>query len=183
MSTDIDLAHIKRLWMLLHGMYGNLLFDKYRTGDVDDEGQDKGVLSAMTVWLNGLQQFDFNTIRRAVARCEDKHKTYPPSLPEFRDLCKSLAPRAVKPLDVPQLTESEENKAERRAMIRRTLDDLRMDRLYGERKDYGTGLRSLLAMISKASADAGGDEAIMLTHLEHAFRPRPKAPPHRGGRK
>jgi len=43
MSDVIDEAQIKRLFMLLHGMYGNQVLDKFRIGQADDKGEDIGM--------------------------------------------------------------------------------------------------------------------------------------------
>jgi len=167
MSTEMP--QIKRLFMLFHGMYGNQLLDKFRTGQMNDSGEDLGLLSAQAVWLNGLREFDFNTIRLAVARCEVKHKTFPPTLPEFRDLCKACAPRQAAKPDVPQIGMSEEYKAAIKQKNRETLANLKLG--VGQRVDYGAGMPALLLMVAKAIGDAGGDEVKSLLALESKYMP------------
>jgi hypothetical protein len=165
MSTEMP--QIKRLFMLFHGMYGNQILDKFRTGQNNDQGEDLGLVSAQAVWLNGLRDFDFDTIRRAVAMCEQKHKTFAPTLPEFRDLCKTCAPRKISQPDVPQIGMSDEMKAKIRAQNRETLANLKLGA--ANRMDYGKGMPALLLMVAKAIGDAGGDEVKSLLALEQKF--------------
>lgn len=174
MSTEMP--QIKRLFMLFHGMYGNQILDKFRTGQNNEKGEDLGLISAQAVWLNGLRDFDFETIRRAVAMCEQKHKTFAPTLPEFRDLCKTCAPRNIAPPAWPQIGMSEEAKAAIREKNRQTLAQLKLGAT--TRTDYGTGMPALLLMCAKAIGDAGGEEVKSLLALESKFIPN-KAP-HQG---
>lgn len=166
---SIEMPEIKRLFMLFHGMYGNQLLDKYRTGKLNDKKEDIGLLSAQAVWLNDLQKFDFETIRQAVDKCKERHPTFAPTLPEFLALCKASAPRQVAKQNVPQLGMSEEMKATIRAKNRETLAQLKLG--ISGRIDYGTGLPALLLMVAKAAGDAGGDEVKTLIGLESRFMP------------
>lgn len=166
---SIEMPQIKRLFMLFHGMYGNQLLDKFRTGQLNEAGEDMGILSAQAVWLNGLKDFDFDTVRKAVGKCSDRYKTFAPTLPEFRDLCKACAPRQVAQRDVPQLGMSEETKAKIRQQNREMLANLKLG--IGQRVDYGTGMPALLLMVAKAIGDAGGDEVKALLGLESKFMP------------
>ena len=169
MSTEMP--HVKRLFMLLHGMYGNKLLDMYRTGQTNDAGEDTGVMSAQAVWLNGLREFDFDTVRAAVAKCEMKHKTWPPSLPEFRDLCRLVQPKAWAPANAPQLEMSDELKAEIKERNRNMVAALKNNRM--SNNNFGTGLPALLLMVAKSIGDAGGDEVKSLLQLEAKFAPAP----------
>jgi hypothetical protein len=163
-----DLPQVKRLFMMFHGMYGNQLLDKYRTGQLNKSGEDTGLLSAQAVWVNGLKEFDFDVVRQAVAHCENKHKTFPPTLPEFRDLCKSLVPhKPPTQTDTPRLGMSPELRAEIKARNRQVLAELKLAN--AGRRDYGTGLPALLLMTAKAIGDAGGDEVKALLSLETTF--------------
>jgi hypothetical protein len=168
MSTE--LPQIKRLFMLFHGMYGNQLLDKFRTGQTNEAGEDLGILSAQAVWLNGLRDFDFDVIRQAVARCEVKHKTFPPTLPEFRELCKLCQPRQFSAPPAPALPMSDELKDEIKQRNRQMIANLKL----GGRgsNNFGTGMPALLLMCAKAIGDAGGDEVKALLQLEAKFTPK-----------
>lgn len=171
MSTEMP--EIKRLFMLFHGMYGNQLLDKFRTGKLNDKGEDMGLVSAQAVWLNDLRKFDFDTIRAAVEKCKERHPTFAPTLPEFLLLCKASAPRQIAKPNVPQLGISEETKAKIKQQNREMLANLKLG--IAGRIDYGKGLPALLLMVAKATGDAGGDEVNTLLALESRFMPNASA--------
>lgn len=166
---SIELQEIKSLFKLLHGMYGNQLLDKFRTGKLNDSGEDKGLLSAQAVWLNDLKVFDFWVIRQAVDKCKERHPDFVPHLPQFLALCRASMPRQLSKQDAPQLGMSEEMKAKIRQKNRESIASLKLG-IVG-RVDYGTGLPALLLMISKAAGDAGEDEVKTLLALESKFMP------------
>lgn len=170
MSDVIDEPQIKRLFMLLHGMYGNVVLDKYRIGQVDDKtGEDIGMAAARSVWLNGLREFGAPIVMKALAKCTDKHKTFPPTLPEFRDLCKSCQPaRWSAPTEAPQLEMSEALRAERVERARQAIAETRLRREGGGH--FGQGLPALHSLIAKAVGYAGGDEVATLRQLESRDR-------------
>ncbi|MDR6381804.1 hypothetical protein [Paraburkholderia caribensis] len=165
MSDVIDEAQIKRLFMLLHGMYGNQVLDKFRIGQADDKGEDIGMAAARSVWLNGLREFGGDVILKALAKCADKHKTYAPTLPEFRDICKSLAPRQWdRNESAPQLEMSDALRSEHVERARRAIAETRIQREGGVQTS--TGLPGLHVLIAKAIGYAGGDEAGTLLRLD-----------------
>ncbi|WP_186216043.1 hypothetical protein [Burkholderia gladioli] len=168
MSDVIDEAQIRRLFMLLHGMYGNSVLDKYRVGQAGENGEDVGMVAARSVWLNGLREFTPDILMRALVKCSDKHKTFPPTLPEYRDLCKSLAPRQWKAPDAaPRLEMSDALRSEQVERSRRAIAETRLQREGGIRTDEG--IRGLHVLIAKAVGHAGGDEAATLISLDGAM--------------
>lgn len=171
MSTEMP--EIKRLFMLFHGMYGNQLLDKFRTGKLNDKKEDMGILSAQSVWHNDLQHFDFAIIKRAAEKCKERHPTFPPTLPEFLALCRACTPSAVARPAAAQIGMSDELKAKIRARNRQTLAELKLGA--SERVDYGTGLPALLLLTAKAIGAAGGDEVKALLSLEAKFMPNANA--------
>jgi hypothetical protein len=164
MSDVIDEVQIRRLFMLLHGMYGNSVLDKYRIGQVEN-GEDVGMSSARQVWLNGLREFPQPIVLKALAKCSEKHKTFPPTLPEFRDICKSLMPRQwTANGDTPRLEMSEALRSEQVERARRAIAQTRLGREGGIRTH--DGVRGLHVLIAKAVGHAGGDEASTLLRLD-----------------
>ncbi|WP_143062186.1 hypothetical protein [Paraburkholderia diazotrophica] len=156
---------IRRLFMLLHGMYGNSVLDKYRIGQVDDDGEDVGMKSARSVWLNGLREFPQPIVMKALAKCTEKHKTFPPTLPEFRDICKSLMPRQwTAGTEAPRLEMSEALRSEQVQRARRAIAETRLQREGGIRTSEG--IKGLHVLIAKAVGHAGGDEAATLLRLD-----------------
>lgn len=164
MSDVIDEVQIKQLFMLLHGMYGNQVLDKYRIGTVEN-GEDVGMVSARKVWLNGLRDFPPAILMKALAKCAEKHKTYAPTMPEFRDICKSLMPRRwTASSDAPRLEMSEALRSEQVERARRAIAQTRLERDGGLKTEHG--LRGLHVLIAKAVGHAGGDEAATLMQLD-----------------
>lgn len=96
-STDGKAVNreITQLFMLLHGAFGNSFTSKYATGQLDANGRDRGVLSAMQVWQRGLAEFPADVLHLAVTRLLDVPSKFPPDLPGFRALCREAMPRAV----------------------------------------------------------------------------------------
>lgn len=163
MSERITMVNVKRLFMALHGMYGNVVIDKFKTGELDAEGLDRGIASMQSMWLNGLSQFDAETVKLAIARCADRHQTFPPTLPEFRALCLSLQPRR-QPTEAPRIGMSDEMRSKAAENTRRILADLRVSQSGQGR--FQRGLPGLIAMCASAHGSAGGDEPSMLMRLE-----------------
>jgi hypothetical protein len=84
---------VKRLFMLFHGWYGNLFLSKFATGEKDDQGKDKGILSARIVWESELREFSAEIVMAAARRAREVHQEFPPALPQFVALCRAIAPR------------------------------------------------------------------------------------------
>lgn len=166
MAEPITMANIKRLFMALHGMYGNVVIDKYKTGEVDANGLDRGIASTQAMWLNGLGQFDAETVKAAIPRCADRHKTFPPTLPEFRDLCLAARPRYVA-TNTPRIGISDEMRSKAAEASRKAIADIKAKRA-GEGR-FETGVLGIVAMAAHAHGQAGGDEAAMLRLLESQY--------------
>lgn len=168
-SAEADTSKsVRSLFMLFHGMYGNLFLSRYATGELDAEGKDKGVKSAMVIWQSDLARFDAVVVRSAVERCKADHTKYPPTLPEFLALCRALQPRAAH-FDKPGALEmsaglrsSYTAKARAKAMAayRAKLDaDVGVVRV-------GAGLAGLCQLVASAVGLAGGDEVAVLAGME-----------------
>lgn len=88
-----DQPHIRKLFMLLHGAYGNPFIAKYSSGERDADGKDKGIRSAMMVWTHGLRDFAPDVIEAAAKRYMLLYPEFPPSMPQFEAVCRSVVPR------------------------------------------------------------------------------------------
>lgn len=87
---------IRKLFVMLHGSYGNAFVSKFATGEklaVGDKTHDKGVLAAMKVWQGKLSKYPADVIATAVDRTGAAHPEFPPSLPQFEKLCEAAMPR------------------------------------------------------------------------------------------
>ena len=83
---------IKRLFMLLHGRYGTAFTSRFATGKLNAQGQDRGTLSAMVVWQADLKRYADDVLFDAAQKSVQDHPTFPPSLPEFAELCRAVEP-------------------------------------------------------------------------------------------
>lgn len=169
-SNDAETT-VKRLFMVLHGWYGNQFLAKFSTGEVDSDGKDRGIKSARMVWTSELSKFSAETVMAAAARCKEDHQKFPPSLPEFLALCRACAPRHSTPVQKTGIGMS----PELRSVYSRRARESAISRLKS-RVDTVTGylplplsLDGLKLAIAGAVACAGGDEAKELLRLEKMF--------------
>jgi hypothetical protein len=169
-----DDSGIKRVFMVLHGYYGNLFFTKFATGMVDG-GEDQGIANARRIWSHSLRDFDTDTIKLALRRCQTAHPEYPPSLPQFTAICAAITPRQTykpAPPAHPAISMSEETRERILAENRRKATEAAHKKLV---EDAPKGLDLLKQAIAKAIADGGGDEAAALLQMDRIFTPRTPA--------
>lgn len=86
-------ATIRKLFMVLHGAYGNQFIAKFSTGEKDDEGRDKGIRVSMLVWDAALRKFAPDVIEAAAKRLMDEDPKFPPNLPQMEKVCTAITPR------------------------------------------------------------------------------------------
>lgn len=91
--TEQTSTVIRKLFILMHGAYGNLFLSKFSTGEKDAQGKDKGVRAAMKIWDAALRKFPDDVLETAAGRLSQAHPQFPPNLPEFERLCDAAAPR------------------------------------------------------------------------------------------
>lgn len=84
---------IRKLFLLLHGSYGNLFTSKFSTGERDANGKDKGIRAAMMVWEAALSKYPPDVIEAAASRLTTECPEFPPNLPQFEAICKAVMPR------------------------------------------------------------------------------------------
>lgn len=166
---SIDDAGIKRVFMVLHGFYGNLFLSKFATGSVEN-GEDQGIANARKVWAYSLREHDADTIKLALRRCQQAHPEFPPSLPQFLALCAAIKPREVyqPPPGAPALPMSPELR-ERIVKERRQMATDAAHKAKEEEAEPLSGLDLLKQSIAKSVAEAGGDEAAELVRLDRMF--------------
>lgn len=162
---------VKRLFMVFHGWYGNQFLSKFATGELDDQGKDRGIKSARMVWTSELSKFSTETVMAAAARCKEDHQKFPPNLPEFLALCRACAPRNSTPVQQAGIGMSPELRSvySRRARAS-AISSLksRVDAVTGY-MPLPVSLDGLKIAIAGAVACAGGDEAKELLRLEKMF--------------
>lgn len=84
---------VRKLFVLLHGAYGNLFLSKYATGEKSEAGGDKGVAAAMLVWDATLSKFTPDVIEAAAKRLMTEHPDFAPNLPQLEKVCEAMTPR------------------------------------------------------------------------------------------
>lgn len=84
---------IRRLFLHLHGYYGNLFVSKFSTGERDSTGKDKGIRAAMLVWDSELSKFPSDVVESAMSRLSSESPDFPPNLPQFVRICQACMPR------------------------------------------------------------------------------------------
>lgn len=87
----------KKLFVMMHGAYGNLFLSKFATGEKieekgPDEGKDRGVMVAMSIWDHALRKFSSDVVYDAIQCAQQAHPHFPPNLPQFEAICRSLVP-------------------------------------------------------------------------------------------
>lgn len=84
---------VRKLFVLLHGSYGNLFLSKYATGEKSEAGGDKGVAAAMLVWDAALAKFTPDVIEVAAKRLMAESTEFAPNLPQLEKVCEAITPR------------------------------------------------------------------------------------------
>jgi hypothetical protein len=102
MPEKVTTAHIDALWQRMARIYGRKWTNNY--GEIDDG-----------TWLAGLRDVRPQDLDRAMDRCRLIDSPWPPTLPEFRAMCKAAAgyiqpPRQPEPKTNPVLAERELNR-------------------------------------------------------------------------
>lgn len=76
---------IDRIFLRLHGRFGNNFFEKYKFNTVDANGNDLGIINAKQVWAEELAGISADRIKNALL-----HKyEYAPSCDQFKAQCKT----------------------------------------------------------------------------------------------
>lgn len=76
---------IDKLFERMQAFYGARFTDMWR--HISDDASGKALESIKATWSTGLEEFDGKVLAAALHACMDKH-AFPPTLPEFRMLCK-----------------------------------------------------------------------------------------------
>ena len=84
---QLPIEWIDRIFIRLHGRFGNNFVDKFKTGQSDANGNDIGVLNAKQVWSEELANMSVERIKNALLHSYD----YAPSCDQFKNQCKISA--------------------------------------------------------------------------------------------
>lgn len=86
MSKSLKQEWVEKIFMRLHGRFGNAFFDKFRIGQLNANGEDIGILNAKEVWAQGLGHLTADRIKRGL----DTMFQHPPSMDEFVMACRPV---------------------------------------------------------------------------------------------
>lgn len=153
---------VDRIFTRMQGLYGSMWVDRWRTGEQHPKGGDLGMLNAKATWAEELAGFAEipECIGKALDTC--RNKQFPPTLPEFLDLCRQA--HQPKPVLLPAPALTPEQIAARRAKAeaearkvaekqRKGFDGLGWAKKLRDR--YLAGERLLAAQIDMASGALG----------------------------
>ena len=105
-SNDLPMEWIERIFMRLHGRFGNQFHDKFKTGQVSN-GEDVGIINAKLTWASVLAGISIERIKLGLLAAYD----YPPSCDDFKKNC--ITSRIDQPIYValPAPLKHEQNRA------------------------------------------------------------------------
>lgn len=97
---------VERIFDRMQGLYGSLWLDRWRSGETIEQNGvrfDRGLLLAKATWGEELAGFadQPERISRALEGC--RHCRFPPTLPEFLDLCRQQHSEPLKALPAPEI--------------------------------------------------------------------------------
>jgi hypothetical protein len=178
-ATEQSEAAVRRLFRLMHGFWGNLFLSRYATGEVEN-GHDKGVRSAMSVWSLALARYDGDTILAAFEQCSKAAPEYPPSLAQFLAACAARAPRRARTADHNSVKAIPMGQAmtslyARRARAINARHESKSAQPSDQVQPPPASLDGLKQAIANAVANAGGDEVAELLRLDRMLARRSAA--------
>lgn len=80
---------VERIFMELHGRFGNVFLDKFRIGELNDDEKDIGIENAKLTWGKRLAGMSGERIKAAI----DADYDYAPSCDDFKSKC--VTPRHI----------------------------------------------------------------------------------------
>lgn len=104
-TFNLPAEWVERIFMRLHGRFGNNFFDKFKIGQVNDAGEDVGIANAKATWSSELAGISAERIK---AGLEAKYQ-YAPNCDEFLKHCVTSNIQDFKALPAP--VDHESNKA------------------------------------------------------------------------
>ena len=151
-SLMLPRAWVERIFLRLQGIYGSQFTGKYQTGETIN-GMDVGYENAMHVWGDELKGFSDNGYAIAYALKNLDHK-FPPSVLEFRELCRRAPPPGVPALPAPDVDYERSKEAGKQAAkaLSKPLDDM---------VDWARKPRSPIAMQAIIDLAKSGDKRFV----------------------
>jgi len=82
-NQPLPLEWINKIFMRLHGRFGNAFFDKFRIGQLNQQKQDIGIENAKVVWSEELA----GTSPERIGAALQANYEFAPSCDEFKSNC------------------------------------------------------------------------------------------------
>lgn len=83
--NDLRSEWVERIFLRLHGRFGNSFINKYKVGTLDSFGNDIGIANAKQVWASELAGMSVEKIKNAL----ESNYEHAPSCDAFKANCKS----------------------------------------------------------------------------------------------
>ena len=84
-STNLKAEWVERIFMVLHGRFGNTFFNKYKIGQLNANGEDAGLVNARATWSSELAGLSPDRIKAGL----EAGYEHAPSCDEFKARCKA----------------------------------------------------------------------------------------------
>ena len=78
-SKNLPLEWVDKIFMRLHGRFGNQFLDKFRIGQLNHNGEDVGIVNAKQVWAEDCRHLTAERVRKGLEAKYD----FPPSCDDF----------------------------------------------------------------------------------------------------
>jgi hypothetical protein len=123
MMNRLPIEWVDRIFMRLHGRFGNSFTDKFKLGQIVD-GVDIGIANAKQVWAEELAGISPNRIKNALLH----NYEYAPSCDQFKAQCRSTMQAHQDFIGLPRKFTAEERESNRKR-LQTTLDSLNIKRV------------------------------------------------------
>jgi len=86
-KKQLPLEWVERIFMRLHGRFGNTFFNKFKIGTLNANGEDAGIINAKATWAHELAGVSPDRLKAAL----DSNYDHAPSCDEFKSNCRIKA--------------------------------------------------------------------------------------------
>lgn len=115
---------VERIFLRLHGRFGNNFTDKFKMGKNDSNGNDLGLLNAKQVWSEELAGISPDRIKTALLHQYE----YAPSCDQFKAQCRSI-PMAHRDMLGIEKKVTPEIKEANRLKLQKMMQELRLKKI------------------------------------------------------
>lgn len=112
-TFNLPAEWVERIFMRLHGRFGNNFFDKFKIGQVNDAGEDVGIANAKATWSLELSGVSAERIKAGL----DAKYQYAPNCDEFLKNCHVSSIQDFKALPSPVNHEDNKVHADKLALF------------------------------------------------------------------